>query len=191
MIYSYIMSLTNSQVQKLERLKIKYKIFPTDTEIVLRGKKIRPNGAKAIAKGLPMITALESLDLSLNLIQDEGAEAIANALKVNETVKHLSLDNNHIGVEGAKAIAKALEVNNTLEELVLSNNNNIGDEGAKAIAEALKNNTALKKLNLNFCWVSMEILKNITAENNIITGFNSTIKWYGIKNFYFQPKLKF
>jgi len=100
--------------------------------------------ARAVARVLPHVPALETLDLNRNLIGDAGACALAEALP--RALTALKLANNSIGDAGSRALSKALP--RALKELDLGNNL-IGAAGMRALAEALPRAPALKELILD------------------------------------------
>ena len=112
------------------------------TELDLRGEKISPAQASALAEALKANRTLTALDLGENSIGDAGASAVAEALKVNRTLTALELQNNSIGDAGASAVAVASKVNRTLKMLVLSNNS-IGEAGVQALRSSVRSGCEL------------------------------------------------
>jgi hypothetical protein len=110
--------------------------------------EIDDEGAKNIADALKTNSSLHKLKLAYNKIGDEGAQALADMLKINTTLHTLLFAFQEISDEGVKAIANALKVNTALGELQL-NNNDINDTGAEAIADTLKINTSLHALQIS------------------------------------------
>ena len=83
---------------------------------------IGPEEACEVARTLYSNTVLESLDLSLNSIEDRGAIALADMLLHNKKLKHLYLWDffRSFTAKGTQALLQSLEHNNTLRTLMLS-----------------------------------------------------------------------
>ena len=98
------------------------------------------HGCEALAKTLPTMRALTSLDLSANAIDDCAAEALAGALRVsNEGAAYVPFkddDSDHAAVAARKLKFGSLEGNLPLVKLSLAGNR-ITFCGAKAIVEAV------------------------------------------------------
>lgn len=119
-------------------------VMPRLRSLNLSGNLICDAGATAIAKCLPLCTALLNLDLSDTLITDAGCTALARRLNACKSLQYLSLSGNHyIGSEGAVAFAH-------LEHLVELNLAAccIGNTGAAALADALRRSASLRRLDL-------------------------------------------
>ncbi|KAK3276185.1 hypothetical protein CYMTET_15721, partial [Cymbomonas tetramitiformis] len=117
------------------------------TELDLSGKHLRCADAIILGAALVFNTSLNTLNLRGNKIGPEGAKALAVALTPNEkgvfntSLNTLDLYENEIGPEGAKALAIALTpnaegvFNGSLNTLNLAGNP-IGHEDRKAVIEA-------------------------------------------------------
>ena len=107
--------------------------LPGLTTLKVANNSIGAEGAAAIAKGLPGLT---TLDVACNEIGDEGAAAIAKGLPGLTT---LNVGFNSIGAEGAAAITEGLPGLTTLNVV----RNSIGPKGSTAIATGLPGLTTL------------------------------------------------
>jgi len=112
------------------------------TSLLLRGNKILPEGATALAEALKNNHMLTSLNLGSNAIEAEGTRALAAALANGGALTTLDLGHNAIGREGAEALAKALVANDVLTSLLLRGNW-LRDSGARALAQAFGALTSL------------------------------------------------
>eukprot|EP00808_Paulinella_micropora_P026724 g876.t1 len=102
-------------------------------------ESLNERSAAAVAKGLKVNTAVQTLEISNNKLDDKCAAFIAEAIKID-------LDKIDAG---AQAIGEALKINKTLQTLSI-NLNSIGAQGAEHIAEALKANQTLRELHLGY-----------------------------------------
>jgi hypothetical protein len=65
-------------------------------------------GIECVARHLPSLTALQSLDLSFNDVGDSGALALAMALPQSQTIHTVKLVRCKIYVIGARAFSDSL-----------------------------------------------------------------------------------
>lgn len=101
-----------------------------------------------LAKYISAAKALQTLNLSNNLIEDEGAIAIAGALW-SSPLRTLILTNNEISRVGGAAVAKALQGKSNVSTLVMDNNNIA--QSLKEIVTMFQVNTTLTCLSMNSC----------------------------------------
>jgi Ran GTPase-activating protein (RanGAP) involved in mRNA processing and transport len=112
--------------------------------IDLKGRNIKNEGAKALAKALTesKTRTIDVFDLSDNDIGDEGAIALAKALTKNEWtyIEVFDLSNNKIGEKGMKEVLEYVPEMELLDKLVVGNN-----IGLSAVTEQFlkKNNLVL------------------------------------------------
>lgn len=106
-------------------------------------------GAEAFATLLRLPNcALQSLNLSWNMIRLDGAMDMVNAIGVNSSLTYLDLSFNSLGHDGGLALGDALTDNMTLQTLLIANNN-IDSMAAFAICALAMRNLALKKIDLS------------------------------------------
>ena len=120
-------------------------------------------------------SALESLDLSQNRMQDGAVEALANALAENGTLERLTLSECVVTVEDWLAFSQALSslnIDSALKYLDLSYND-FDDRAITALANALARNETLEELNVScsihvtpFGWATFAAL---LRTNSVIT----------------------
>ena len=84
-------------------------------QLDLRGNRLGPAGAAALALGLAANSALTSIELRGNKLGDEGWGAIFAAICGNKDSKIMSMDvsGENIGPAGVKLIAEALRTSVT------------------------------------------------------------------------------
>ena len=110
---------------------------------------------------LKCLTLLETLDVSVNRINDCGAIAVAENIQHCTKLQKLSMSFNHIGDSGAIAITESLQHLPTMREFDLSYNQ-IGDEGAITITRALKDRKDFK-LFLQINKITKECVSTVTS----------------------------
>ena len=116
--------------------------------LLLNGNEFGERTGRVFGEALRQeVSALETLYVGLNKLQNEGTVPIARALATNRTLRTLNLRDNEIGDAGAVALGRALRSNFHLQELFLSLND-IQDVGAAALGDSLKLNTNLRVLDL-------------------------------------------
>jgi hypothetical protein len=84
---------------------------------------------QAVSEFLKKTTALTTLELYHNAIDDSGALFLAEGLKKNSSLKMLDLDFNSISNAGAHYLSDALKNNTTVETLSLAANPKITHDG--------------------------------------------------------------
>ncbi|GAB5368558.1 hypothetical protein AAMO2058_001329700, partial [Amorphochlora amoebiformis] len=96
-------------------------------------------GAERLAEVLskPSLRALESLDLSDNVIGDRGVVRILTALKTHPSIKHLALGRNHVSDVSAAHLAGLIKKSPSLKSLDLTWNSFTND-GALILQKALE-----------------------------------------------------
>ena len=110
---------------------------------------------------LKCLTLLETLDVSVNRINDCGAIAVAENIQHCTKLQKLSMSFNHIGDSGAIAITESLQHLTIMREFDLSYNQ-IGDEGAITITRALKDRKDFK-LFLQINKITKECVSTVTC----------------------------
>ena len=88
-------------------------------QLDLRGNRLGPAGAAALALGLAANCSLTALNLSSNRLEDEGASAVCKAIQSNMETKLASLnfESNGIGPAGANEVAAMVAVTGALTEV--------------------------------------------------------------------------
>lgn len=133
---------------------------------------LRDTGAHAIARGLPQLSLLVTLDLTANRIGPDGGEALAAALcDPNCKLQRLNLRYNLLESKGIAAFERVIRKNKSLIQLFLgfmSPTPEVGEEILKALTE----NRALLLLDI-LGWKfhqqrTLEILPQIQEENNVL-----------------------
>ena len=124
--------------------------------LVLAGNTLQDEGAKIVSDVVRDMRALETLDLSTNLISDLGANFIAQGLGVG--LKSLNLSSNAIGVSGFKALCTGLKRVSALEDLDISD---ISLEAAKLyqVGEELQTIGTLRRLRIRDNQLNLEALR--------------------------------
>eukprot|EP00049_Salpingoeca_infusionum_P008060 m.130509 g.130509 ORF g.130509 m.130509 type:complete len:236 (-) comp13900_c0_seq12:657-1364(-) len=103
-----------------------------------RGTKLTPCSAEDIVEVLNGCTALKTLDLARNSIQDAGVIPVAQALRVNTCLEELDLEDNSIGKGGAQHLAEMLLMNKAIRRLNLHHNCLEEEEGAVQLLESVR-----------------------------------------------------
>lgn len=131
---------------------------------------LRDTGARAIARVLPQLTQLVTLDLTANRIGPEGGEALATALCEGSCrLRRLNLRHNLLESRGIAAFDSVLRTNNSLIQLFfgfMSPTPEVGENILKALAK----NRSLLLLDI-LGWKlpqqrALEIIQQIQSENN-------------------------
>jgi Ran GTPase-activating protein (RanGAP) involved in mRNA processing and transport len=137
----------------------------------LNRNDINELGAKAIATALEKNNTLTSLNLSFCSIAETGGQSVIHALANNHALTFIDLSQNNLNIESATAIGSMLSQNHTLTSLKLDSNW-IRDAGAKAIAGGLENNKTLHTLALNWSEIGNDGARSIAGlltQNNSLT----------------------
>jgi len=108
---------------------------------------IRSGGAIALGNMLRTPTELTTLVLTGNMLADEGAHAIAKGIVHNATLTALDLTECGIEHGGVVAIFQALEGNISLAELTMDRNS-LDESLTTALYSLLENNRGLRRLGL-------------------------------------------
>eukprot|EP01080_Neovahlkampfia_damariscottae_P007362 gene7362-11684_t len=140
------------------------------THLCLYGKSIWNNesnelgtiGAEYLKEGLKFTTALETLIIGQNYIDDIGMKYISEGLDHVYTLTSLQFDRNGFGIEGAKYLGDVIKNNQKLKDFVIFENK-IKDEGVKYICESLESNSDLINLTLGELELSSESAKSIST----------------------------
>jgi len=90
-------------------------------------KEIEADGWAEIAGSLEHNSAITTLELHHNGLENTCTGLIADGLTRNTSVRTVDLEGNHIGFEGAEKIQKLLEVNTALETVHLRSGNQISE----------------------------------------------------------------
>ncbi|XP_013907313.1 PREDICTED: MHC class II transactivator-like [Thamnophis sirtalis] len=107
--------------------------------------EIGDKGVGSLARVLPRLASLETLNLSRNKITDQGAELLAGALPALRSLKTLSLYENNIGDAGAERVAEVLPQMCALRVLDL-HCNQISAAGARCLTEHLRRCPGIRSL---------------------------------------------
>ncbi|XP_037092586.1 dynein regulatory complex subunit 5-like [Pollicipes pollicipes] len=144
----------------------------------LSHNKIKDLGAKAIAKLIKSLSALEEFNIMNNSIGVDGTECLAYSIASHQTLKFLNISMNKLsdaggvllcrafsqntvlqtaimsmcsfGLEAAKALGEMLTFNSTLLSLHLSNNE-LGEAGGEALLTGLEQNSVILTLDVRMC----------------------------------------
>lgn len=146
-LLSLNLSYCRIEEEGARRLGIALQQNETLTILSLRGNYCSALAAELLAPGLAANKALTYLDLSSCHVS-EGAVALANALTVNTALQSLRLDENSIEDPGAEALVEALKENKALTFLTLVNNLITGAAASKFTAILGTENTTLSTLKL-------------------------------------------
>ena len=124
---------------------------PRRIDLDLAHRKIREEGAFALASALKTNSTVTGLNVCGNDISARGIEALVVALKTNSTLTTLEISENEIDATSIAVLADALKTNSTLTHLRVyrGNANPIGDAGAAKLADALKTNSTLTSLEIS------------------------------------------
>ena len=120
----------------------------TLTSLSLQGNGVGPQGCALVSGGLARNTILRSLDLAMNNIADDGVEALAPALE-RAALESLNLSNNMIGSRGIRGLAGVLRGGNLLLQTLDLSGNEMRPRAAEALADALVFNSLLCTLHLD------------------------------------------
>ena len=135
------------------------------TELNLRRCAVPEAGLRRIARGLFHNTSLKMLDISHNNLGMEEAVALAEMLSCNKSLTELNLRECAIPKNGLREIARGLLHNTSLKKLDNSGGylsfSHLGMEGSVALAEMLSCNKSLTELNLQYCDIPENGLKEI------------------------------
>jgi Ran GTPase-activating protein (RanGAP) involved in mRNA processing and transport len=120
------------------------------------------------ATRLQIMTALATLNLSHNKIDDEGCHNLCDSLEECVCLRHLDISNNIFRSLGSISLGRMIEKNKALVTLNLSSNTGIIEEVFIAISAGLRENKTLNKLNLSSCDLNIdnaEIICQCFADN--------------------------
>lgn len=110
---------------------------------------------RLLAKVLPRVLNLRTLDLSNSDLDDKAGMRLVAAVKMNPAIQRLDLENTNIGVSTAQAIGHCFVEGVTLSTVCLDRNDLTMQEtnwsGIMAIANGLHRNTSVAFLNMNNC----------------------------------------
>ncbi|KAL5506170.1 hypothetical protein EMCRGX_G007757 [Ephydatia muelleri] len=119
-------------------------------ELNLQHCGLQPEGFEEVLKGVEVNTKFETLNLSVNIIDNKRALCLGMMLKGNTALKKLNLRKCGLQPEGLEEVIKVVQGNTKLETLNLSENI-IDNKRASYLAHALKHNTTLSELWLWGC----------------------------------------
>ena len=133
-------------------------------QLDLRGNRLGPAGAAALALGLAANGGLTCVDVRYNRITGDGAAQLSAAVLGNlkiemfnkipikemraDSFTELDLMGKGVGVEGGMVVAGLIPVMGGLTKMSLAGNQ-LEEEGTKAICEALEQNKTLKELDIS------------------------------------------
>ncbi|KAJ3431402.1 ynein regulatory complex subunit [Anaeramoeba flamelloides] len=132
---------------------------PNLRKVNLWGSSCPKDLLRQIFKHFKMSTVVESVDLSINEIDDDDLEKLGEALEHNSSILHINLSFNKITDRGIKILSNSLKSNLYLKSLDLSGNK-IGDNGVKELLNNLKFCVSLLEINVD--------LNNTTGRGDII-----------------------
>ncbi|XP_072313953.1 protein phosphatase 1 regulatory subunit 37 [Eucyclogobius newberryi] len=116
--------------------------------LLLRDNKITTKGLLHLAKALPVLRALQGLDLSENLLGNEGVHMLREPLMANCSLLELGLARTGITCEGAVALAEVLAESRLLQRLDVGQNE-VRVGGLMALSLALRINRSLMTLQMD------------------------------------------
>ena len=132
-------------------------------EIDLSSNQLDRTGMDHIAKTIPQMPQLETLNLRVNPdINRGGAVAVVSALCDHKVLKELDLSNTNIGEEDCKQIASLLSRSQTLEKLNIGNNS-LTSDNIHIILNGLHNNSSLKHLVMKVSHMSLDHMKCLSV----------------------------
>ncbi|KAJ7990880.1 hypothetical protein DPEC_G00291490 [Dallia pectoralis] len=116
--------------------------------LILCNNQITPNGLVHLAKVLPVLNTLETLNLGDNELQNRGVQTLREALIMNRSLLHLGLQHTYITCEGAVALAEFLAESRHIQRLDVRENE-VRTGGLMAFSLALRINQSLTTLDLD------------------------------------------
>ncbi|CAL8271426.1 unnamed protein product [Merluccius merluccius] len=116
--------------------------------LLLRNNHITSDGMLHLAKALPVLKALEVLDMGDNSLGNSGLQTLKEALMANRSLLHFGVACTHITCEGAVAIAEYLAESPQIRRLDLRGNE-VRVGGLMALSLALRINLSLATLDLD------------------------------------------
>jgi hypothetical protein len=117
-----------------------------DNDVKLRSMPVRA-GIDALTAALRVNTALTSVDVGYNYLDEAAALGIVQVVSKRDKICSLGLAVCGIGPDGAMEIAEYLRVSKALASLDLYHNR-LGPSGGAALVTALKSNFTITSLNL-------------------------------------------
>ena len=114
---------------------------------------IGPKSLSRLFYGLNTNTALQTVDLSKNEMDEQSAHLLGDALIANKTLRSLTLQENGLNPVLLNKMKEGLAKNKSLTYLDLSANVDIGSPGAVVICEALLKNDCIEMLSLCRCQI--------------------------------------
>ena len=135
-------------------------------EVAMPGDGLARSVARVYCCPSSCSSALQSLNLNGNLIEDAGVHALVDSQMLNTANssspgcrwRHLRLAHNQCTSRACEALALLLQMdhyNTTLQSLDLSYNDGIGIEGFNVLVQALQVNTTLRRIS----WVGCRSLQ--------------------------------
>jgi hypothetical protein len=150
----------------------------TLTELDVGSNSLQEPGGLALAAALRGNTTLTKLDIRRNVLGDRVGTYFATLLRGNSTLRCLDIGFNRLGSTTVINFARelgpsAMPRNETLTSLYLSGNElrGGGASAVPALARALRANTTLTELDLQWTYMDMEDLQELTAA----LGANTTL----------------
>ncbi|KAJ3429125.1 ynein regulatory complex subunit [Anaeramoeba flamelloides] len=140
---------------------------PNARKINLWGSSCPKDLLRQFFKQLKASTIVESIDLSINEINDDDLEKLGEALEQNSSILHINLSFNKITDRGIKILSNSLKSNLYLKSLDLSGNK-IGDNGVKELLDNLKFCVSLLEINVD--------LNSTTGRTDIIGKLQSYLE---------------
>ena len=119
----------------------------TITELDFNGLGWSAREALLLAKSIPEMGSLTSLDLRHNNLGPEGGKALAPAIAGSGSLTELQLGSNNLKDEGVMSICNAVKENKEMKLATLSfYNNGVGPAGAQSVAAMLAGTGSLTKV---------------------------------------------
>ncbi|XP_041703021.1 protein phosphatase 1 regulatory subunit 37 [Coregonus clupeaformis] len=116
--------------------------------LILWNNQITHNGLVHLAKVLPVLKTLETLNLGENNLQNRGIHTLRESLMMNHSLLQLELKHTHITCEGAVALAEFLAESRQIQRLDVRENE-VRAGGLMALSLALRINHSLTSLDLD------------------------------------------
>ncbi|XP_055719931.1 protein phosphatase 1 regulatory subunit 37 isoform X1 [Salvelinus fontinalis] len=116
--------------------------------LILWNNQITNNGLVHLAKVLPVLKTLETLNLGENNLQNRGIHTLRESLMMNHSLLQLGLEHTHITCEGAVALAEFLAESRQIQRLDVRENE-VRAGGLMALSLALRINHSLTSLDLD------------------------------------------
>ena len=142
-------NLTNKSLNYL--LKLPKQIICNLEVLSLQGNNL--DSCAILARLVPHMPNLQTLDLSRNPIKQGEMAALITSLIGHNSVKELSLPGISFGVEDSRSLRKLLSTSTTIKNLSIPS---LSTEALELIISGLQDNTSLKELSISYSDFSLQ-----------------------------------